>query len=431
MSSIDTFFLPDGYKSRASPKYFDDAPNLAGKVVHQQDVYAFADYLLRVSGRNTVVDVGCGSGRKLLAVGAAHRIGLDYLSNIETCRTRFPQETWIEVDLERGELPAMPDVAPADAVVVCSDVIEHLVDPRKLLDLLASLYEQKAIVLISTPSRTRARGADHMGPPGNPAHVREWALSELELLLDASGLRVTFGGYTYNNTRRWKKNTILTVHDLAMNEALRSPGKIRPPLALIGGESHGPATVVQIAALEREGVEVRIVAPEEMLTSGPIAQENEGRWIIALDPGEIPGSPWEDMNLRSAFAAIEATGAQAVAFSMLEMASARASSRPTATSEPFVFASSPETYSRIRAWRQGKETGSFIAGLKRLPYSLPCRSYEGAGKVRALRQQVGAWLTWSETPLYGAGFHADYLVERLSDVAATRDQFLARLQEIR
>lgn len=427
MSSRERFFLPDGYTSRARPEYFDDAHNLASKIVHQPDVYALADYLLRVSGRRTVIDIGCGSGRKLLALAAGRRIGLDYKANIETCRAHAPQETWIEVDLERGELPADSDLAADDAIVICSDVIEHLVDPGNLLGILASLYEKGAIVLVSTPARARARGPDDMGPPGNPAHVREWALSELELLVEAWGLPATFAGYTLNNTRKRKKNTILTVHDRAMNEALRTPTRNRPPLALISGESHGPATVVQIAALERQAVEVQIVAPEVMLTAGAIAKENEGRWIIALGAGEIPGSPWDDLNLRSAFAAIEATGAEAVAFSVLEMAKARASSRPTLNPEPFVFASEADSYARIRAWRQGKETGSFFAGLKRWPYTLHCRSYGGAGLSRSLRQQLGSWLAWQEPAHYVAGFHADYLVERLSDVAATRKQFLARL----
>jgi 2-polyprenyl-3-methyl-5-hydroxy-6-metoxy-1,4-benzoquinol methylase len=426
MSSRDSFFLPDGYTSREVPAFFDDAPNLSSKVVHQPDVYAFADYLLRVSGRRTVIDIGCGSGRKLLALSAGKRIGLDYRANIQTCRAAFPQETWVEVDLERGGLPPIGDLDASDAVVVCSDVVEHLVNPENLLDMLARLYEQRAIVLVSTPARTRARGADHMGPPGNPAHVREWSLLELERLLEAWGLPATFAGYTLNNTRKRRKHTILTVHDLGVNEALRTPAKIRPPLARISGDNHGPTTVVQIAALEREGVDVEIVGPDAVDSAA--SETDESRWIMALEPGEIPGSPWEDLNLRAAFAVIEASGAQAVAFAMLEMAKPRASSQTPLVPEPFAFAQPAESYARIRAWRQGRVTGDLPAvARKRWPYTLHCRSYGAAGASRAVLQQLAGWVRWQETPQYAAGFHADYLVERLSDVAATRKQFLARL----
>lgn len=175
--------LPAGYVSRPTPEYFDDAPNLEGDVVYQPDVYALAEYLIAATGRRTVLDIGCGSARKLLAIAAPRRIGLDFEANIRTCRAHTPDGIWVELDLERGRLPALPDFDARDAVVVNSDVIEHLVDPSNLVEVLGGLHAAGAIVLLSTPDRPRSRGAGHMGPPGNKAHVREWALAELTSLL--------------------------------------------------------------------------------------------------------------------------------------------------------------------------------------------------------------------------------------------------------
>ena len=426
MSTAENFFLPDGYVSRPKPDYFDDAGNLASDVVHQPDVYAFADWLLRVSERRTALDIGCGSGRKLLALAATRRIGLDYEANIRTCRAHSPGETWIELDLEHGDLPHIPNLEPERTVVVCSDVIEHLIYPAKLLALLARLYDMGAIVLISTPARTRARGGAHMGPPGNAAHVREWDLPELERLLDAHGLRPTFAGYTLNNTRKRRKNTILTIHDRRLNDAMRAPPPIRAPLALIQAEVHGPATVVQIAALEREGVEIQIVDQNAEAGADAIAQAHRGRWIMLLEAGEIPCSPWVGIDLRSALSIAEATGAEAVLLSTLEMASARASSLRPGTPKPFAFAPFAEGYARARMWRIEPPEGD-SAPFELFPYAFHCRSYAGAGITRVLLQRIANLLTWQENYSYGEGFYADFLVERLSDVAATRDQFLARL----
>lgn len=426
MSTAENFFLPDGYVSRPKPDYFDDAGNLASAVVHQPDVYAFADWLLRVSNRRTALDIGCGSGRKLLALAAARRIGLDYEANIRTCRAHSPGETWIELDLEHGDLPHIPDLEPEKTVVVCSDVIEHLVDPAKLLALLVRLYDMGAIVLVSTPARTRARGEAHMGPPGNAAHVREWDLPELERLLDAHGLRPTFGGYTLNNTRKRRKNTILTIHDRRLNDAMRAPAQVRAPLALIQAEVHGPATVVQIAALEREGVEIQIVDQNAQAGADTIAQAHPGRWIMLLEAGEIPCSPWEGVDLRSALSIAEAAGAEAVLLSTLDMAGARASSLRPGTPEPFAFAPFSEGYTRPRLWRRQPPVGDSVP-LELFPYAFHCRSYAGAGMTRVLLQRIANLVTWQENHSYGDGFYADFLVERLSDVAATRDQFLARL----
>ncbi len=426
MSTAENFFLPDGYVSRPKPDYFDDSANLASTVVHQPDVYAFADWLLRVAGRDTALDIGCGSGRKLLALSAKRRIGLDYEANIRTCRAQAPGETWIELDLEHGGLPHVPGLEPEKTVVICSDVIEHLIDPSKLLGLLAQLYAMGAIVLVSTPARTRARGEAHTGPPGNAAHVREWDLAELERLLEAHGLPPAFGGYTLNNTRKRRKNTILTIHDRRIDEALRAATAVRAPLALIQAEVHGPATVVQIAALEREGVEIQIADPAAPAGPDALALAHPGRWIMLLEAGEIPCSPWEGKDLRSALSIVEAAGAEAVLLSTLDMASARASSLQPGTPEPFAFAPFAESYARPRIWRRRPPDGNG-APLDVFPYAFHCRSYGGAGVVRSVLQRVASLVTWQDNQTYGDGFYADYLVERLSDVAATRAQFLARV----
>ena len=112
-TDANAWHLPPRYVSRDRPKYFDDAPNLNGDTVYQPDVYAFAEYLLEATGRSTVLDVGCGSARKLLAIRAGRRIGLDFEANIRTCRSHSPTGTWIEVDLERGAFPRWQISMPA------------------------------------------------------------------------------------------------------------------------------------------------------------------------------------------------------------------------------------------------------------------------------------------------------------------------------
>ncbi|MFC1791945.1 hypothetical protein ACFL0I_05750, partial [Gemmatimonadota bacterium] len=48
----------------------------------------------------------------------------------------------------------------------------------------------KTHVLLSTPERDLRRGPDDMGPPGNPAHIREWNQEELRQYLESQGLTV-------------------------------------------------------------------------------------------------------------------------------------------------------------------------------------------------------------------------------------------------
>ena len=50
-----------------------------------------------------------------------------------------------------------------------------------------------------------------MGPPLNPAHVREWNLSELRALLTSRELPVEFLGLTRSNTESTTMQTTLAI----------------------------------------------------------------------------------------------------------------------------------------------------------------------------------------------------------------------------
>lgn len=379
--------LPAGYVARIPPQYFDDAPNLAGDVVYQPDVYAFAEYLAEATGRSTVLDIGCGSARKLLAIAARRRIGVDFEANIRTCRAHTPNGTWIEADLEREPLPPIPGLDPADTIVVNSDVIEHLVDPSNLVAMLAALHDAGAVVLVSTPDRVRSRGAEHMGPPGNLAHVREWALPELKALLAERGLPAAFGGYTLNNTRRWLKSTLLTVHDKAVSEAVH-------------------------AALAQGG-------------RPPVRDE----WKLSTAAHETAMSPWPELDLDRALGVVAALGYDSVQFSQFLMRAAKADgaylhghfSRRMVADRP-----------RSSADRTGQAGGKGV-----FPYRFPSLvgradfAGEPADVARPLKQEVRRRMAGM---LRGPGashpadtFIVDNIVESISDVAARRAAFLRRL----
>ena len=56
-----------------------------------------------------MIDIGCGAAEKLLPLGDRFRlIGLDLGLNLETCRIRHPEHTWLEFDAERDPPPPLP-----------------------------------------------------------------------------------------------------------------------------------------------------------------------------------------------------------------------------------------------------------------------------------------------------------------------------------
>lgn len=159
----------------------------------QVPVYRLAVELAAAHGFRTILDIGCGTGRKLtkyVAPYVTRAIGVDQGSGISFAREHTPAGEWIEGDLSKqtvwdGLVSASPDL------VLCVDVIEHLDEPDLLLEKLRNLIAATGgKLLISTPDRSLIEQPRLMGPPHNARHVREWTRSEFVEFLTAHGLLI-------------------------------------------------------------------------------------------------------------------------------------------------------------------------------------------------------------------------------------------------
>lgn len=201
--------LPAGYVERSVPEYYEDRD---GGVVWQPDVYRLARDLARDLGAGRIVDVGCGQGRKVAALHPELAVvGLDQGLNLDACRSAHPWGRWLEADLERATDLPLSAAELAESVLVCADVIEHLRRPERLLALLAQALRHARCAVLTTPERALTHGDAHMGPPPNPAHVREWTLAELQRLVEDAGLDVAFAGLTASETTTYRRQTSVLV----------------------------------------------------------------------------------------------------------------------------------------------------------------------------------------------------------------------------
>lgn len=197
-----TYRLPSNYRRNVRPVDFDDHAEVTGKCAGwewQPDVYPFAADVARMIAATTIVDVGCGAARKsLLLVDEFELIGLDRAPIVGQITDN--RGTWVAADLEQsGEVGFLAEVIEG-AVIVCSDVIEHLVHPEVLVGDLASLCAATASTLVlSTPDRVKTRGSRHRGPSPNRGHVQEWTLEELSAWLVDVGFALTEATWTRSN----------------------------------------------------------------------------------------------------------------------------------------------------------------------------------------------------------------------------------------
>lgn len=207
MRPPEDFCIARGYRQQSAALTRDDAATdegapeywnpqrIAAAIKYQHHVYAWAAALIRRHGLRRIVDVGCGPGLKLARLVApacppdAVIEGLDQASAVAAARVvagNDPRIRYRIVDLERPDDLAVDQ--PFD-LVICADVLEHLIDPDHAMRLIARLCGPRGRVLLSTPDRARLHGRDCMEST-KPEHIREWAAPEFEQYIRTRGFRI-------------------------------------------------------------------------------------------------------------------------------------------------------------------------------------------------------------------------------------------------
>jgi SAM-dependent methyltransferase len=166
--SHSRYNIKRGYRHRDKAVYFDDT---ALKDEYQREVYELARFYLNKYHYTNVVDIGCGSGYKLLQFFSDYdTTGIEVSPTYEFLLAKYPGRKWINA-LHKEQYPSVADV------IICADVIEHLEDPDELIETISNM--EFKFLFLSTPERDLARGWYDYGPPDNTAHVREWNAKEL------------------------------------------------------------------------------------------------------------------------------------------------------------------------------------------------------------------------------------------------------------
>ena len=184
----DSLFLPWRYRQNLvrSQCLTENDPR------SQAPIYKLAARLARAKRLAPVVDIGCGSGENLVRyIGRVtdNIIGFDEPGVISLARQSFPERLWIESDLD-GEALWDQVATLHPRLVVCSNLVEHVLDPRRLLSGIRHAVSDGGLALVSTPDRSRLGPDAAMGPPTDPRHIREWSAEEFSLLLESCGFEI-------------------------------------------------------------------------------------------------------------------------------------------------------------------------------------------------------------------------------------------------
>jgi SAM-dependent methyltransferase len=150
-----------------------------------------------------VLDIGSGVGEFLRILHGAHptypMLGIEVSSRgIEIARRRVPQALFVQRDLIAGtEKPGAHQAFATHAV--CSEVLEHVSDPVRLLKNVRPYLADGCRVVITVPGGPRSRFDVHIG------HRRHFTPAELHQLLTDAGFEVemsTGAGFPFFNLYR-------------------------------------------------------------------------------------------------------------------------------------------------------------------------------------------------------------------------------------
>lgn len=162
--SESEYYIKKGYKHRKEYRFYDSTQTIE---VYQKEVYEFTKKLMQENDYSLVVDLGCGKGEKLIKyLGAFHTIGIEVSPTYKYLQETYPDKEWV-LAKEREYYDCSSDI------ILCADVIEHVINPDVLIEQIKNIKNWKHLV-ISTPERNIIRGCNDWGPPKNPHHIREW-----------------------------------------------------------------------------------------------------------------------------------------------------------------------------------------------------------------------------------------------------------------
>lgn len=196
MPETERYFIKQGYRPNLVQATYDGSENpaywneerLESAASFQHDVYTHAAQLASARNARTLLDVGSGPPVKLKAFFQNNSLEIHLVDqpNTATQAARLlPHARFTSANLETVEF----DLGIRFDLIICADVIEHLVSPDPCLAFIHRHLASDGVLLISTPERDILRGKDCTNSP-HPMHVREWNADEFRRFLESRGLTV-------------------------------------------------------------------------------------------------------------------------------------------------------------------------------------------------------------------------------------------------
>lgn len=154
---------------------------------------------LRPLNIDTVLDAGCGEGFTLDRL-SREKIGSSYKGiEYDPEAVKIANKLYPKLDIHEGDVLKLPYKNDSFDLVVCTEVLEHLENPRKAYREL--LRVSKKYVLITVPNEpiftlqriAKLKNLRHLG--AHPEHIQHWGPREFLKFVKIRGVKLVIYKY--------------------------------------------------------------------------------------------------------------------------------------------------------------------------------------------------------------------------------------------
>ncbi|MFX1375569.1 MAG: class I SAM-dependent methyltransferase [Promethearchaeota archaeon] len=192
---LNNYFIKENYRAsdkietlESKNKIYWTKHRIEQSYIDQYSTYKFCKKLVKKKKINNILDIGCGPASKLMKLIypiCKEIYGIDQKRIINYCKKGYKLNNFFVDDIEN---PTFPLKKKFD-LVICADVIEHLLNPDKLISYIKNYTNQDSYIVLSTPERDLLRGKDCQFSP-KKEHVREWNTIEFIRYLKYNNLQI-------------------------------------------------------------------------------------------------------------------------------------------------------------------------------------------------------------------------------------------------
>jgi ubiquinone/menaquinone biosynthesis C-methylase UbiE len=190
--------VKDYYRHVEDYDWVDVADNLRGleSFFHRNRRRVVSRLVQRFAKGGPMLDAGCGTGLNLARLPAGS-VGLEINPrSVALMRQRLPSHEIVEGDVED-----MPFGNSSFRTVLCTEVLEHVPDPRQALREIHRVLEPDGVLIGSVPARSliwRLRFLSSTCPGDEPFH-NEYVPSEVSAMLaDFSVVKIWYSALHFN-----------------------------------------------------------------------------------------------------------------------------------------------------------------------------------------------------------------------------------------